>query len=197
MSKILQVRRGTSEAHNKFTGMVGEISYDVDAKTLRVHDGETLGGFALARADQIPTPGDGVGPDGQFDISNVSDEFWEELFARFAPVSLTLIESPKIKLNSTIPYTECMFGNINKIPPIITPVLECQTPDAGYAIGDVVYAFGVGNRPAPTPNMWIENNQLRVRFMVANEEYWVNHKQNGVRTNVMPENWRLIFYVYC
>jgi hypothetical protein len=197
MSKILQVRRGTSDAHNKFTGMVGEISYDVDAKTLRVHDGETLGGFALARADQIPVQGEGVGPDGQFDITNVSDEFWGELIARFAPVSFTVVESPKIELNSSIPYTECILGEVNKIPAIINVMLECQSPDAGYAIGDMVYTFGVGDRVCPQPNAWIYYNQLRIRFMIANEQFWVNNKSTGVRTNVVPENWRLIFRVYC
>ena len=197
MSKILQIRRGTSDAHNNFTGMPGEISFDTDAKTLRVHDGETLGGFALARADQIPTPGDGVGPDGQFDINNVSDEFWGELFTRFTPAPFTVVDSPKIQINTAIPYTECIMGEVNKIPAIINVMLECQTPDAGYAIGDMVYAFGVGDRVRPTPNAWIEYSQLRMRFMIANEEFWVNHKTTAVRTNITPENWRLIFRVYC
>ena len=99
MSKILQVRRGTADAHNNFTGMIGEISYDTDAKTLRVHDGETLGGFELARTDQIPTLGEGADTNGMFDITKVSDDFWREKFAQFAPASLTLNESPQIKLN--------------------------------------------------------------------------------------------------
>jgi hypothetical protein len=61
----------------------------------------------------------------------------------------------------------------------------------------MVYAFGVGDRVRPTPNAWIEYNQLRMRFMIANEEFWVNHKTTAVRTNITPENWRLIFRVYC
>ena len=192
MSKILQVRRGTADAHNNFTGMIGEISYDTDAKTLRVHDGETLGGFALARADNA---GDEAS-DG-FDITKVSDDFWREKFAQFAPASLTLNESPQIKLNSSIPYTECLFGNINKIPPIVDTILECQIPDAGYAIGERVSTFGIGDRENPKLNVWLENEQLRARLMIANEQFWVNHKNSGVRTNVVPENWRIIIRVYC
>ena len=151
----------------------------------------------MARADQIPTPGDGVGPDGQFDLNNVSDEFWGELFTRFTPAPFTVVDSPKIQINTAIPYTECIMGEVNKIPAIINVMLECQTPDAGYDIGDMVYAFGVGDRVRPTPNAWIEYNQLRMRFMIANEEFWVNHKTTAVRTNITPENWRLIFRVYC
>ena len=68
--------RGTAAQNNNFTGLAGEITMDTDAKTLRVHDGETLGGFALARADADAGTGD-------FDIASVSDEFWTSLFARF------------------------------------------------------------------------------------------------------------------
>ena len=197
MSKILQVRRGTADAHNNFTGMPGELSFDMDAKNLRVHDGETLGGFAFARADQIPTPGDGVGANGQFDITNVSDDFWRETITRCAPAPFTITDSPKMKLNSLIPYTECILGDINTIPAIVNISLECQSPDAGYAIGDMVAAFGIGDRTSPAPNVWVDINGLHIRFMIANEQFWVSHKTSGVRTNVTPENWMMICRVYC
>ena len=45
MTRVLQIRRGTTEQNDNFTGMIGEITMDTDAKTLRVHDGETQGGF--------------------------------------------------------------------------------------------------------------------------------------------------------
>jgi hypothetical protein len=53
-ARIVQIRRGTTEQHESFTGQIGEVTMDTDAKTLRVHDGETLGGIALARADEVP-----------------------------------------------------------------------------------------------------------------------------------------------
>ena len=53
MTRVLQVRRGNTAQNNDFTGLVGEITMDTDAKTLRVHDGETIGGIALARASDI------------------------------------------------------------------------------------------------------------------------------------------------
>lgn len=194
MSKILQVRRGTAAAHENFTGMIGEVSYDLDAKTLRVHDGETLGGFALARADEIANNNENG---GTFDITSVSDEFWRETIARCAPAALALMESPEIQPNNAIPYTECIFSEVNQIPPIINTVLVCQSPDAGYAIGDTVSAFGIGERTNPLPNAWLENDQLRVRLMIANESFWVNNKFTGSKTNITQENWRLIFRVYC
>ena len=53
MARQIQIRRGTTLENDNFTGAVGEITMDTDAKTLRVHDGETVGGVALARASDI------------------------------------------------------------------------------------------------------------------------------------------------
>lgn len=62
MSKIVQLRRGNASEHNTFTGKIGEVTMDTDNKTLRVHDGETVGGTALAKQSEIPdlTPYDYV-----------------------------------------------------------------------------------------------------------------------------------------
>ncbi len=48
MAKQLQLRKGTATEHNTFTGAVGEVTVDTTNKTLRVHDGTTVGGTMLA-----------------------------------------------------------------------------------------------------------------------------------------------------
>ena len=48
MAKQLQLRKGTSSEHNTFTGANGEVTVDTTNKTLRVHDGSTVGGTMLA-----------------------------------------------------------------------------------------------------------------------------------------------------
>ena len=53
MARQIQIRRGTTLENDNFTGAIGEVTMDTDAKTLRVHDGETMGGIALARKDEI------------------------------------------------------------------------------------------------------------------------------------------------
>ena len=53
MAQIKQWRRGTAAENNNFTGAPGEITVDTTNNTLRVHDGQTLGGTALARADAV------------------------------------------------------------------------------------------------------------------------------------------------
>ncbi len=54
MSRQIQIRRGTAAEHENFTGAIGEITMDTTNKTLRVHDGETTGGTALAKSSQLP-----------------------------------------------------------------------------------------------------------------------------------------------
>lgn len=48
MAKRLQLRRGTTEENNAFTGALGEVSVDTDKDMLVVHDGVTVGGFPVA-----------------------------------------------------------------------------------------------------------------------------------------------------
>jgi|SaaInlV_120m_DNA_3_1039746.scaffolds.fasta_scaffold87528_2 hypothetical protein len=48
MTKQVQIRRGSTEQHNSFTGAEGEITYDVAKKTIVTHDGDTQGGTPLA-----------------------------------------------------------------------------------------------------------------------------------------------------
>ena len=54
MAKVLQMRRGTTAQNDAFTGAEGELTVDTTAKTLRVHDGVTAGGTALAKKSEIP-----------------------------------------------------------------------------------------------------------------------------------------------
>jgi hypothetical protein len=55
MSKLLQLRGGTTSEHGSFTGAVRETTVDTTKDTLVVHDGSTAGGFALARESALTT----------------------------------------------------------------------------------------------------------------------------------------------
>lgn len=193
MARILQIRRGTTAQNDNFTGMTGEISFDTDTKTLRVHDGETLGGFTLARADQIPDSA----PGGEFDINDVSDEFWAGKFAQFAGnAKLT----PHISTEMTIynkPYIEYVFNEISVPAQIIRAELVCQTAAAGYAPDDICTAFGIDTYGSPVFNSYVDNIGLHIRIAVGSQQFWVAHKTTGVQTNIVNNNWKLRFRVYC
>jgi hypothetical protein len=47
MATQVQFRRGTTTQNNAFTGAIGEITYDNEVKTLRLHDGSTAGGGSV------------------------------------------------------------------------------------------------------------------------------------------------------
>ena len=47
MSKQWQIRRGTTDENDAFTGAVGEITMDTEKKAIRIHDGSTQGGIKI------------------------------------------------------------------------------------------------------------------------------------------------------
>lgn len=59
MAKQLELRRGTTQANNLFTGAAGEVTMDTDTKQLRVHDGVKTGGYVVDTlvAFQVPNAG--------------------------------------------------------------------------------------------------------------------------------------------
>lgn len=194
MTRVLQVRRGNTAANDKFTGLSGEISYDTDAKTLRVHDGRTLGGFALARQDQL-NGGSGSGTIcPEFDIHSVPAEFWQRIIATYGHASLQMASGRPMPV-SKVSYLDYVFEGIST-PKIVKVELVCQTPEAGYAIGDTVAAFGIGSRTNPAPNTFVDNDGLHLRLMLGSENVWVCHKDTGVTTTVTPAKWKALFTVW-
>jgi hypothetical protein len=53
MAIQVKFRRGSAGQHGSFTGANGEITVDTTNKTLRVHDGVTVGGVRLAKFNEI------------------------------------------------------------------------------------------------------------------------------------------------
>ena len=53
MSITFKIKRGTLSQHTVYTGQLGELTMVTDdgKESVRVHDGETQGGFELARKD--------------------------------------------------------------------------------------------------------------------------------------------------
>lgn len=51
----IQFIRGTKAQNEKYLGQEGEITIDLTDKRIHVHDHETIGGYKMARLDEIPT----------------------------------------------------------------------------------------------------------------------------------------------
>lgn len=195
MARVLQIRRGTSAQNDNFTGLSGEITFDTDAKTLRVHDGQMLGGYALARADAVVAgPGNGDG-DG-FDIYSVPDDFWESKITEFASSSsFTVLTSNAVLLRSTT-YIEYIFDT-DKVPLFADAVLVCEAADAGYRVGDLVSAYGFGAYTASQPIVFSDASGVHARLMIGNRAPWVCHRDTGAVTNTADNAWKIQFRLYC
>lgn len=188
MTRVLQLRRGSTENNDAFTGMPGEITMDTDKKTLRIHDGKTLGGFEMARLDDISN--------GTFDPTTITDDFWRDIITRFAPIPLTMTETKPVQVNSNDKYLNYIV-RINEMPKIVQTLLVCKNAEAGYTPNDEVLAFGIGNRCNPLPNMLMEQGGLNLYLMIGQEKFWVSHKTTGTTTQITDENWNILFRVYC
>ncbi len=192
MTRILQIRRGTTQQNNNFTGLSGEMSFDTESKALRIHDGQTKGGFELAKKSEINNS-DGT---GDFSIENVGAEFWEKLFNQYATNSnIQTFETDPAPVGN---YTYMEMGFDTTCTPLFADiVLVCQTPNAGYSVGEYVSAYGIGNRANPKPNITKSENAVKVRLPIGQENFWVSHKETGISTNIDNDCWKIIFKIYC
>jgi hypothetical protein len=68
MAIQIQLRKGTATEHNTFTGANGEVTVDTTNKTLRVHDGSTVGGTRIA------TLTGGLVPSAQLPVATTSTQ---------------------------------------------------------------------------------------------------------------------------
>lgn len=59
MPTVLQFRRGTTTQNNNFLGADGEVTVDTQSKTVRLHDGVTLGGIVLGATGYTGSAGSG------------------------------------------------------------------------------------------------------------------------------------------
>ncbi len=190
MSRVLQIRRGTTAQNDNFTGLSGEITFDTDAKTIRVHDGATLGGFAMARADEIPAPG------AEFDIDSVPDTKWAEIVARVAPTPFTEYISTNLTISGST-YIEYIFSGVSTAPLVVRASLVCQTAAAGYTSGDETTAFGIGDYCVAPIYTFVDINGVHVRIMIGGGAFWVAHKNTGIKTNISNDEWKLKIRIYC
>jgi len=74
MPTQVQFRRGTTVQNNNFTGAAGELSFDTQVKTIRVHDGSVAGGTILAKSSDLTTA----------NVSEVSNLYFSNARARAA-----------------------------------------------------------------------------------------------------------------
>ena len=192
MTRILQIRRGTAAENDSFTGMAGEITMDTTNKTVRIHDGETLGGIALARADELEEATE----EATFDINEVSADFWQTLFATYQTNAIRTKTSVSMTVANNVTFYDDSFDDLTELPLYARAFLVCQEADAGYTAGDETAAFGIGDYVSPAVYTYIGDYILHVRLFAGTQTFWIPHKTTGIKTNLTTSKWKLKIVVY-
>lgn len=202
MARVLRLRRGDAGSNAAFIGMEGEITFDTENKILHVHDGETAGGFKIARADlsnvDMSNYSGETSGDSSFDINSVSSEFWNALFLEYNLCRKNFGISGNCSISNAA-YMEYVFNTITNVTAenaTADMILLNQLPEAGYAIGDIVHAFGIGNFACPKPIIFSDVNGVHLRQLIGNESFWVSHKTTGVKTTIDNSNWKAKFRIW-
>jgi len=119
MAIQVKFRRGSNSQHGSFTGANGEITVDTTNKTLRVHDGVTVGGTRLAKFSEIASANllsvtTNIVPQANltYDLGT-STKRWKDLYLSGTTIYLggTQIKS---SANGTVIFT----NNANQVVPI-------------------------------------------------------------------------------
>ena len=81
MAIEVKFRRGTSIQHQSFTGANGEITVDTTNKTLRVHDGVTVGGTRIAKFSDFANVSSNIVPSANvtYDLGTANNS-WRSLY---------------------------------------------------------------------------------------------------------------------
>lgn len=103
MAGKFQLRRGSTAQNNAFTGAEGEVTYDTEVKNIRVHDGQTQGGFPVTTINAIM-------PDYTRGI-NISSGATSTVYGWFYISGHSYSSSMTVSLNGAVVYTGGNFGN--------------------------------------------------------------------------------------
>ena len=88
MAIRVQFRRGTTNEHSTFTGVVGEVTVNTENKSLVVHDGSTAGGTEVIFKNLTDTPTD-YGTASQVLTTSGSALSWSSLGSTYQTISPT------------------------------------------------------------------------------------------------------------
>ena len=164
MAKQLQIRGGTTEQHNTFTGASREITIDTSKNTVVVHDGYTPGGFPLAKENSPSFIGNPTAPTQV--INNNSSSIATTAYADRAALPINSLRADrylalqdianmvytsgdltKIQYNNAtdVDYEVFVYdsGNLTSIQHYVGSVLK-GTTTLSYTSGNLVSAIFVG-----------------------------------------------------
>jgi hypothetical protein len=156
MPTQVQFRRGTSAQNNSFTGAAGELSIDSDNNTIRVHDGSTSGGHAVAKRD----------------LSNINN---------VGIITATgLVVSGNVSIGGTLTYED--VSNVDSIG-IITARKGIVVSSGGVVVTGIVTATDFNSTSDETlkKNIQIIENPISKLFEISGVTFnWIENEKASV-----------------
>ena len=146
----------------------------------------------MARADEVNAAQEVE----NFDINDVSAEFWQTLFAAYQTNAIRTKTSVLMTVANNVTFVDASFSDLTELPLFARAFLVCQEDDAGYNADDETPAFGIGDYVSPAVYPYIGDYILHARMFSGSQTFWVPHKTTGVKTNVTTSKWKLKIVVY-
>lgn len=121
MAIQVQIRRGTTSENNAFTGAQGEVTVNTINNSLRIHDGETVGGHIVL---------------GESQITNCITEIPQDIKLELNNGALTLKAGSKLYIPNGVGVFDDGITTVDKTPGLIGPdgIYLCYSSIAGSSI---------------------------------------------------------------
>ena len=170
MSRQIQIRRGTTAQHSNFTGAIGEVTMDTIKKTLRVHDGETVGGNEIMSSNQFFS-----------NVTNCITKIPQDLnFELAADGTLTLKSGSKIY----VPNGSGVFDTITTSSDLSVTRSDSQKCMVYYNTSNstisvlprVLFYSGATAPTAYTFMYWYDTSENKCKFTSDSGSNWVDGK---------------------
>lgn len=191
-TKQLKLRRGNTAEHANFIGAVGEITVDTDLKTIRVHDGSTLGGNLLMKGNAdtftlpwsrvtnkptIPTNVSQLNNDAGYitSVDNAGLVTDQELQAAVAGLTTT-IQNGQAGIFQFLTNSLALKANVDQIPevPTVPTNVSAFNNDANYATLNYVSA-AIGGALDSVPTLRVVNTNNSNIWLTVNEIQFGNN----------------------
>jgi hypothetical protein len=138
MATQVQFRRGTTAQTSTFTGATAEITVDTTKSTIVVHDGSTVGGFALARESALSS-----------NVASITSA------ASYANSAFLAANTPSYTANSSASYANSGFAVANSAASYANSGFSLANGHSAIANSAAAYAnsaFLAANTPSNVAN---------------------------------------------
>lgn len=135
MASTILFKRSNTSGNDAYTGFLGEVTIDTQARKLRVHDGVQVGGFVVSNMDDLNAVVDRIDGLQISDIAGLEDAL-AAINAR-----LDTLETNYIKKDGSVAFTGNVDAGNNQIKNVAYPNLQTDGANKQY-VDDEISSLG-------------------------------------------------------